>query len=224
MGPERPRQAEAPTGIRTNESTLLGSALEAVQGLNERCLLLLRLLAQGAEGPAPQAPPFLMTLASRFRRLDPATIPDAARQTFLLVDFAFRRPTVWNEVLAGHCPPLRFPPILGQTYSGTLVSLARGTVLLAHNVCRHHPAHAGLLLGLDPGVATGIATLRLHDLERFAETHPEYLRFRWEDRPAVWRRLLQAASSHDPALRAQFHLYGMQLMAGDLASAFRPTC
>lgn len=208
-------------GIRASEEVLLASALETVQDLNERCLVLLRQLARGqASGfPAP-----LAVLAPRFRDLDPSLIPGIARQPFLLMDFAFGKPLEFRGLLARQPAPLHFPTPPGHLPTAAATSLARGTLGLAHTVCRHHPAHAGILLGLDPTLCVPIAQLRLHELERLAVEHTHCLRFRWESRPDVWRRLLLVTTSSDTAARHQFRLYGMQLMAGDLNPAAPGAC
>jgi hypothetical protein len=200
-------------GIRAGEEALLASALEAVQDLNERCLTILFRLALG---PAGSVSPFIAALATQFRGLDPSKIPHIARQPFLFVDFAFGKPKVLRQLLARGPAPLRFPCPSGSLPAADATAMARGTLILAQAVCRHHPAHAGLLLGIDPSLRAALATLRLADLERLAEEHPQNLRVRWENRPDIWRHLLSATGATDPTAHSLFRLYGMQLIAGDL--------
>jgi len=89
-------------------------------------------------------------------------------------------------------------------------------LILAQTVCRHHPAHADLLLGLDPSLQEQVVQLRLADLERIAQDNSHHLRPRWESRLDVWRHLLSTDVASDPDARYQFRMYGMQLRAGDL--------
>jgi hypothetical protein len=205
-------------GIRASEEALLSSALEAVQELNERCLILMQQLALEQPVGTPQ---ILVTLARQLRGLDPATISTIAGQPFLLVDFAFGRPKVLRELLVQGHTPLRFPHLGGTLPPADATSLARGVLTLAQSVCRHHPAHAGLLLGIDPSLHDLIAQLRHPDLERLAGDNPHQLRLRWETRPDVWQYLLSASVSSDPDTRHQFRMYGMQLIAGEMNQKIR---
>jgi len=214
------RRSTGEKGIRAGEEALLSSALDGAQELNERCLALLQRLAHGQAGGLPQA---LSVLGPPFRELDRAAIPTIARQPFLLVDFAFGNPVALHELLTRGPAPLRFPSPRGSLPTAEATALARGTLILAQAICRHHPSHAGLLLGLHPSLQAQIARLRLPDLERLAEEHPHCLRVRWEDRPDIWRTLLSATASTDPAARYAFRMYGMQLMAGEMSQKARGT-
>ena len=211
------REAEE-RGIRTGEEALLSSALESLQQLNEHTLSVLQrvALAPGADGSQ-----FLASLAPYFQDLDTRALANIARQPFLLVDFAFGKPKVLGDLMARDLPPLRFPSPRGSLPSADAGALARGALLLAQTVCRHHPAHAGLLLGLDPSLHEPIARLRLPDLERIAEENAHLLRPRWENRLDVWRKLLSVDVATDPDARYQFRVYGIQLMAGDLNAGAR---
>jgi hypothetical protein len=200
-------------GIRADEEALLASALEAVHDLNERCLTILYRLALGQAGSVS---PLVAALGSQIRDLDPAKISHIARQPFLIVDFAFSKPKVLRQLLARGPAPLRFPYPPGALPAADATAMARGSLILAQAVCRHHPAHAGLLLGIDPSLRAPLAKLRLADMERLAEEHPHNLRLRWENRPDIWRQMLSAAGATDPTAHSQFRLYGMQLIAGDL--------
>jgi len=205
-------------GIRAGEEVLLASALEAVHGLNERCLDLLQRLASGQPGSLP---PFLKPLAPLLESLEPNTISVGARQPFLLIDFAFGNPTQFRELFATRPPPLRFPPPPGALPAADATALARGALILAQSVCRHHPAHAGLLMGVDFALHAQIAQLRLPDLERLAEAYPQYLRLRWDRQVEIWRSLLAASASLDPERLNQFRMYGIQLMASSLQAPGR---
>ncbi len=203
----------AERGISAGEETLLASALESVQELNERCLGLLQRLATGPAGGLPQ---FLVPLVPALRKLDANAMAGIARQPFLLVDFAFGHPKLLSDLLSRAPNPLRFPAPRGSLPATDAGGLARGALILAKSVCRHHPAHAGLLLGMDSSVRDLIAQLRLPDIECLADEQPHQLRLRWEGRLEIWRSLLAVTDASDGSALYQFRMYGMQLLAGEM--------
>jgi hypothetical protein len=130
-------------------------------------------------------------LIPQIRSLEAEAISGIAHQPFLLVDFAFAKPKILRELLKAGPSPLRFPRPRGTFPEADAKALIRGALLLARNVCRHHPVHAGLLLGLDPS------------LQLF------------------WRCLLSAPASTDPDAWHQLRMYGMQLIAGEMHTEIR---
>jgi hypothetical protein len=88
--------------------------------------------------------------------------------------------------------------------------------MLAWNSLRAQPATARILLGMAHPVADLIAGLRFDEIARVAHQRFRHVRPRWDDRPAVWRRLLLAAQSNDEKLMGEFNLHGLQLLAGEL--------
>jgi hypothetical protein len=206
-------QEAAEKGIRAGEEALLSAALDGIHELNERSLRLLQGLAVEHPGELPR---LLAPLSPQFRRLEAHAISGISHQPFLLVDFAFGKPKVLREILTTDPSRLRFPCPRATFPQADAKALIRGALLLAKNVCRHHPAHAGLLVGLDPSLQPLLAELRLPDLEGIAEQYPHQLRLRWNDRIDVWEKLLAAGTSTDPGACHQFRMYGIQLIAGDL--------
>lgn len=201
-------------GSWAGREALLSSSLDAVQALNERCLGVLHQISRQR---VPDPPRFVGALASELRALDPRACPTIARQPFLFVDFAFGSPRTLLPVLSLEPKLLRFPAPRGVFPEGEATALARGVLVLAQSVCRHHPAHACLLLGLHPQLHQPMASLRLPDLDRVAEESPHLLTPRWEGRPDIWRALLATGESLDPGALEQFRMYGIQLIAGELS-------
>jgi hypothetical protein len=74
------------------------------------------------------------------------------------------------------------------------------------------------LLGMSPEVASIIANLPVTEIFPVAEMRARYVRPRWEDRPGVWRRLIEAAQSGEMRKIRAFALYSLQLMTGELLS------
>ena len=58
----------------------------------------------------------------------------------------------------------------------------------------------------------------LDEIDRIAQKRFRHVRPRWDDRPAVWRRLLLAAETDDEKLMHEVNLHGLQLLAGELLS------
>ena len=88
-------------------------------------------------------------------------------------------------------------------------------VMLAWHTLRARPQDASLL-GVSAPVAEVIASLSWSQIDRIVERQYQYLRPRWEDRPAVWRNLLLAAESDDFRKMLDFDLYTLQLTTGEL--------
>jgi hypothetical protein len=58
--------------------------------------------------------------------------------------------------------------------------------------------------------------MRLRELELLVERRAEYCRLRWEDRPMVWRQLLEVAAAGSLAQLEALRFRGVQLMAAEL--------
>ena len=79
---------------------------------------------------------------------------------------------------------------------------------------RADPAFAArVVLGLPDDGAEWLAGLTLRQLGECLECSPRFLRPRWESSPAVWRHLLAAAASAEPAEFERARLRGIQLLA-----------
>jgi hypothetical protein len=61
-----------------------------------------------------------------------------------------------------------------------------------------------------------IAGLKFDEIDRIAHKRFRHVRPRWDDRPAVWRRLLLAAHSDDAKLLGAVNLHALQLLTGEL--------
>jgi hypothetical protein len=205
----------APTMANQKEQSLLGYALESVRELNEHCLTAL--VGQAAQSSAIQ-PALLGKLKATWAQATVRSCSFAAAVPFLLVDMGFAQPQIW-ETLSVH--RMASAPVTGvQAYFAEADArfLARGMLVLARTISRHHARHAGPLLGLDPKVSRLVAQLSLSQLEHLASHHYAQVKPRWENRPFIWRHLLEAALHENQAERAKFSLYGIQLLAGDLTT------
>ena len=200
-----PRPHSAPRG---SERPLFGS-----YEVNERCIEML----VNAARHEPDRPFALVSeLRELLRSLDPPMRQRAARLTFLLVDMEFANPDWWHAARNHPSQQMRTPLWRGCFPRPSAIQLARATLLLAWNSLRADPVTARILLGMAPGVSDVIADLRFDEIDRIAQKRFRHVRPRWDDRPAVWRRLLLAAQAEDEKLMGEFNLHGVQLLVGEL--------
>jgi hypothetical protein len=139
----------------------------------------------------------------------------AAHKTFLLLDLEFSNDTWWQMVGSHPNRPAPLPSWRGSFPRRPAMQLARATVMLAWHSLRAH-RNAMCLLGMSPTVAEVISGLSLTDIDQIVDRRIRYLRPRWEDRPAVWRQLLEASQSPDIRQAREVSLRGLQLLAGEL--------
>jgi hypothetical protein len=187
--------------------------------VNERCI---EMLVNAARHDLGRNFALVAELREPLLRLDPRMRQRAAAQAFLLVDLEFSNVDWWRAARTQGTQPLRIPLWRGAFPRASAVQLAVATLMLAWNSVRTDPSGAQVLLGMTLPVAEIIAAFRFEDIDRIARKRFAYARPRWEDRPAVWRRLLAAAQANDPKAMGAFKLHAVQLLAGDLLSIRAP--
>jgi len=197
-------------------------SLAPLKEVNGRCIDMLALAAR-------KEPDGSLTLVGQLKevlmRMTPEIRARAAKHPVLLSDMQFTNVPWWR---AAREHPARPVPLLGWRGSfpkPQAVSLARATLMLAWHSLRFSRESA-VLLGVTPGVAELIAELSLTDIDTIVERRLQHVRPRWEDRPAVWERLLLTAESEDFRKTRDFDLYSLQLVTGELwtgPSAGRPS-
>jgi hypothetical protein len=218
--PERPATFEAALpgplahlrpGVEAQDDQLLGGAFE----VNERCLEMLVHAARQAPGPSFA---LVRDLREMLKTAGPAVRHRAACRSFLLVDMEFGSSDWWRGAGSHLAEHARLPPWRGSFPRASGTQLARATLLLAWNSLRaaRDPATARLLLGMTEEVGERIAGLKFDQIDRIAQKRFRFVRPRWDDRPAVWRRLVLAAQAQDSKLMGEFNLHALQLLAGGL--------
>ncbi|MGE0580699.1 MAG: hypothetical protein AB7P31_00995 [Steroidobacteraceae bacterium] len=95
------------------------------------------------------------------------------------------------------------------------------TLTYAWHLARTRRFAVRLVLGLPDELASWLATLSLRQLGECLECSPHFLRPRWAGRPDLWRHLLAAAASADPADFELARLRGVQLLAAPYWPAAR---
>ena len=187
-------------------------SLAPLKEVNNRCI---EMLAAAARKERAGSPTLVAQLKDVLLRVTPEVRARAAQRPVLLTDMQFTNALWWRAARAHPARPAPLPSWRGSFPRPAAVSLARATLMLAWHSLRSSPESA-VLLGVLPGVAELITGLSLTDIDSIVERRFQHVRPRWEDRPAVWRRLLLAAESEDFRKTRDFNLYSLQLVTGDL--------
>ena len=189
------------------------SDLRPLYELNERCL---ELLVRAARTDRPTFP-----LVSYVRELlcsvTPETRARAAHRPLLLIDMQLTNGELWRAAKDRPGHPTVRAAWQGAFARPAAVQLAYWNLYLVWHTVRVAP-HELFLLGTTPDVADAIAQLPITEIWPVAERYFRYVRPRWEDRPAVWRRLLLSAQSEDIRRARAFSLYGIRLLTAELMS------
>lgn len=208
-------RAERARPLWASQSWLHSDALDALAAVNEQCLELLAEQA-AVRATARPKPPLLRELEALWYGLDAGARRRAARCPFLLVDAEFaraaRRP--WLAASAIRDQDWSAPPAPFFTVPRT-VTVTRLVLTYAWHLACGEPAAARLFLGMPAQLAERLAARTLPEVFQLAEGEPGLLRPRWSDRVAVWRDLLAAAKSGEPAALERCRIRGLQLLAAD---------
>jgi hypothetical protein len=220
-GRGRPPKKDAGSRVLASPSSSNGTPshpegeqpLYGAHEVNERCI---ELLVNAARHEQPRPFPLVSELRELLKAADPAVRRRAARRSFLLVDLEFGNPDWWHTARNHPSQQMRTPLWWGCFPRAAAIQLARATLMLAWNNLRADPAAAPVLLGMAAPVSEMIASLRFDEVDRIAHKRFRNVRPRWDDRPAVWRRLLLAAQTEDERLMTAFNVHALQLLAGGL--------
>jgi hypothetical protein len=191
--------------------------LHPLYAINERCL---DLLVQAARTSAPGTFSLVSDLRDLLGHLTPEARARAAQRALLLVDMHFADGRWWRTVQENPLRPAPLSAWQGTFARGGGIQLAYAALLLAWHTAHAAPDQVSLL-GMTTEVSDTIAELPITVLDQLAKRHYKHLRPRWEDRPAVWRRLLASAQTEDIRRARDFALYGIQLLTAELISPVR---
>ena len=204
------RQQSAVPALRRSSSD---PPLNGLYEVNERCI---ELLVSTARREETQSFALISELRDLFKSADRSMRERAARVNFLLVDLEFGNPDFWHVACSHPGQQLKTPQWRVSFPRRSAVPLAHATLMLAWNSLRTDSPTARVLLGMAQSVSHRIAGLRFDEIERIAHKRYRHVRPRWDDRPAVWRRLLLAAQSDDAKLMGAVSLHALQLLTGEL--------
>ncbi len=177
--------------------------------LNAQLLEALRQCAQRSAVVALS--PLLAELAPLWRRLGEPALHAMARCPYLMLDAGFARPDCWDGAVHESAEPRTD----GWLATALEPDLVRRTVMLGWHLARANPYSARISLGMTTHCARLIARMRLRDLELLVERRAGSCRLRWEDRPMVWRQLLEAAATGSIVQLETLQLRGLQLLAAE---------
>jgi hypothetical protein len=155
--------------------------------------------------------PLLAELAPLWSRLGEPALHALARCPYLMLDAGFGRPECWGGAVHESTEP-RCADWLAIALEADLV---RRTVILGWHLARANPYVARISLGMTAQCAQLIARMRLRDLEMLVERRAGSCRLRWQERPAVWRQLLEAAATGSIGQLETLQLRGLQLLAAE---------
>jgi hypothetical protein len=206
----REANSDSTNALPQAEPPGFSAALKLLQEVNARLLDLLAFESQPTNAPRlPRA----IELGEILRQMDSGARARTAACQFLLVDAGFQDLQRWSRVgceteLADDCTGCFLRP--------QAIELAHMTLVLAWSLARSNREAACVMLGLSPGCAEIVASLRLQDLQRIAILHNAWIRPRWELRPDIWRRLLKSTNAPRSSTPAATSLHGLQLFFGNV--------
>jgi hypothetical protein len=202
--------ASAVTGAA---SALRATTLESLFELNEGCL---GLMAEQARLSGDHA--LLGQFAEQWRMLDAAGRRRAATCHYLLLDAGFAEARRWQRPAAeaGAAMGAAFFSVAGAA------GLLQAVCVFGWHLARCHGSAAQLLLGMPAACVNLLAQRTLGQVRGLSAAHPEWLRPRWLRHPRVWRGLLAAAQSDDPAALWRAQLHGQTLLAAETRAYTEP--
>ncbi|MGE3530903.1 MAG: hypothetical protein AB7I12_03845 [Steroidobacteraceae bacterium] len=182
--------------------------------INLRCIELL-VSAARLQGHDHDATNLVGALHDRLVTLTTQAQQKMACYPFILVDLKFQD-RQWWQTLIGH-PHQAVRHAIWRRYfaKSTAIKLTRATLMLAWHSAQTHPELATVTLGMDLQLTALIGSLSLHQLDQIAEHQHPHLVPRWEDRPIVWKHLLDHAGNADLDADDDFTLHGLQLTVGE---------
>lgn len=213
---QRPTSSSAlksPAGELTNAAPI--ATRGPVEEINEHCIAALVKLARSSTD-CPHS--FVRGLRQPLCTLSASAARQIARHPFLLVDMKFGDASWWLRAKSSPDQPFSGRSGGSPFPRKPAIHLTRMTLTFAWHGMRTDPGLTQILLGCTKPVADAIGSLRLSDINVIAERQFSYLRTRWEDRPLVWRQLLQAAVGDDPKEMARSSLRSMQLLASEIVN------
>ena len=170
--------------------SLRASTLESLFELNESCLTL---FAEQARRAAARRCP-ARSPSSGGCWMPPAAAVRPAATTWCSM------PGSPTRAAGSGRHPSRVPPRARRyfTVPGT-AALVQAVCVFGWHLARCQGSAAQLLLGMPAPCVNVLAQRTLGQVRSLATAHPEWLRPRWLRQPRVWRELLAAARSDDPA-------------------------
>lgn len=152
------------------------------------------------------------------RRMDSAACKRAARIPVILLDLHFQREDWWRSAGRLNGEYRATAPVASSFPADYAAELTRESLIVAWLAVQRARRSANLLFGMSDAVANILGELTPQQLNRIAERSSHELHIRWQSKPEFWRKLLLAGQSGSASDLCEVHLYGLQLLGGDLMS------
>lgn len=191
---------------------LADGSLDSVVEINHQCLEYLAEMAAGGQNGCARP----VSLLVAWRELSPAVRAQLAASPYLLADAGFDDESRWQLLarrMVHDLPLVQLEPAFVGAGAGDFI---RRVLVFGWHLARANRQLARVVLGMSPGAAVQISSLRLQDLDWLAQHRPGWVRPRWEAQPRIWRHLLLAARDPDRERLTQVSLRGLQLMAANV--------
>lgn len=193
------------------QSGYTSDAAGSLASLAEINDLALELMAGRAGGDAAGLPPLLRDSAGLWRALGAVQRRRLAGCPFLLIEIGFDEFLPLSRGAPGGVRESREE--VQWFAEESLPRLSYLTLTYAWHLVQTRRFAARIVLGLRDDSVEWLAALSLRQLGECLECSPHFLRPRWARSPEVWRYLLTAAASAEPADFELARLRGMQLLA-----------
>ena len=188
-------------------------ALKDVVALNEH---LLEVLSVVAALRSPTSPRIITDHVELWTSLDPSSRHRAAQLPVLLLDLYFQDVEWWQSAAHSTGGLVAAERVLGCDTGCWQPEFIRQTLMIAWPAVREDRLAAGLLFGMSEAVANVVSALTPQQLDHISRYHSQELRLRWMHSNQFWRRLLHAAKANDMDALARTHLFGLQLLGGEV--------
>jgi hypothetical protein len=152
------------------------------------------------------------------RRMDLVACTRAARIPVILLDLHFQREDWWRNAGRPNGEYRATAPVASSLPADYAAELTREALMVAWLAVQRTRRSANLLFGMSDAVANCLGELTPQQLNRIAERSSHELRIRWQSKPEFWRKLLVASQSGSANDLCEVHLFGFQLLGGDLMS------
>jgi hypothetical protein len=143
----------------------------------------------------------------------------AARIPVILLDLHFQREDWWRNAGRPNGEYRATAPVASNLPADYAAELTREALIIAWLAVQRARRSASLLFGMSDAVANYLGELTPQQLNRIAERSSHELRIRWQSKPEFWRKLFAAGQSGSANELCEVHLFGLQLLGGDLMSA-----
>lgn len=197
----------------TRETQVSAEMLESVRGLNSR-FLDLAAIQSGRQSSGDWSSSIHVGLSpevsAQIAPLSAVQKAAAASCPYALFDLRFRDDRHWRTRLGdgGRWSVADEAPVHADT-----LDFVRLALFFAWHVAAAGKVAAQLLLGMHEGTVAAFRAAAIDCLPTLAATEAVHLTARWNDCPAYWDALADAAARPNPAGLRKIQLYGLQLAA-----------